>query len=197
VDALMGIKNKRAQVAVEFLFMFIIAAALIIYIFYFALSLSVLQYRQYLTFMVGRAVSSSSKDYETKRVRAVAVQSVYDMTESSKMDVSKDFVCSLDASDAGKGFRNVLQYWSGDVDKPRYDIFSTAGIACSVEMPYILPNIISGTGGKSLKLAIESMTGSEISNEHCRCLLDFKKTWEDCLSEQVGGQDLAIVDNDC
>jgi hypothetical protein len=188
--------NKKAQVAVEFLFMFIISASVIIYIFYFALSLSALQYRQYVAFMVGRAVTSSSKNYDTKRVRAVAVQSSYDMTPSSKMDVSQGFQCSVNSSDAGQGFRNILQYWSGTLDTERYDIFSTAGIACSVKMPYILPNIIAGTGGQTLELAIESMTGSEISNEHCRCLLDFKKDWKECLGESVGGN-LAIADNDC
>jgi len=192
----MNINNKKAQVAVEFLFMFIVSAVVIIYIFYFALSLSALQYRQYATFMVGRAITSSSPSYDNKRMRASAIRTSYDSTPSSKMEVTKNFLCSISNANAADGFRNVLKYWSGDLDNPRYDIFSTAGIACSVDMPYILPNIIAGTGGETLEVAIESMTGSEISDDHCRCLLDFKKKWKECLEENVGGG-LAIIDNGC
>jgi len=193
----MNINNKKAQVAVEFLFMFIVSAVVIIYIFYFALSLSALQYRQYATFMVGRAVTSSSPSYEKKSKKALEIQTSYDSTPSSKMEVSKNFLCSISNSAADIGFRNVLRYWSSEkINKPRYDIFSTAGIACSVDMPYILPNIIAGTSGDPFQVAIESMTGSEISEDHCKCLLDFKKKWEECLHENIGGG-LAIIDNGC
>ena len=191
------LNNKKAQVAVEFLFMFIISASVIIYIFYFALSLSVLQYRQYMTFMTGRAITSSSPSYSVKSTRAGAVSDMYNNTASSSMNVSTGFECSIDDQAANQGFRNVLQYWSGEGDKPRYDIFSTAGIACSVNLPYLLPNVIAGTGGQSLTVAIESMTGTEISDAHCKCLMNFKNNWSDCLQENDGGQGLAIIDNDC
>jgi len=55
-DEDMPTNNKKGQVAVEFLIMFILCASLLFYIFYFAVSLSALQYQQYVTFMIGRAI---------------------------------------------------------------------------------------------------------------------------------------------
>ena len=193
------IKCKKGQVAVEFLFMFIIASTLLIYIFYFALSLSALQYKQYITYMVGRAITSSSPTYADKSNRATLVLGMYNGTDSSKLAVAGAPVCSID--DSSTGFRYLMDYWPGDpiAGKPSYRISSTAGIACSVTLPNVLPGILLGKS-TSLAVAIESMTGTEMSDDHCKCLLDFTKTWEDCLPLPGGGGGLptyAIIDNGC
>ncbi|MEI6080218.1 MAG: hypothetical protein WCQ53_06265 [bacterium] len=186
------VKNKKGQVAVEFLIMFILAASLLFYIFYFAISLSALQYKQYVTFMVGRAITSSSKTYSLKGSRAGIIKSSFDITDSSKdMRAVSNPVCPLDDQGAvGSGFRGLLNYGFA----PNYNVFSNAGIACSVDLSQVLPNILMGKAGK-LTVAIESMTGSEMSDAHCRCLLDFNKTWNDCLTE--GGAGDALIDNGC
>jgi hypothetical protein len=190
-----NVKGKKGQVAVEFLFMFVIASTLLIYIFYFSLSLSALQYKQYITYMVGRTITSSSPTYAKKGGRATMLLAAYNTTDSSKLTVAGPPVCSI--GDSSTGFRNILQYWpSADIGL-RYDIFSTAGIACSVSLPDVLPGILLGKS-KSLAVAVESMTGTEMSDEHCKCLLNFGKTWKDCLGPGAGvSADDAIIDNGC
>jgi hypothetical protein len=80
-----------------------------------------------------------------------------------------------------------------------YNVFSNAGIACSVYANYILPAVVTRSGGNQLKVAIESMTGSEITEEHCDCAVDPSKTWKECL--QVVSQSNTIqsfyIDNGC
>ncbi len=192
----MRTKNKKGQVAIEFLMMFILCSSLLFYIFYFAVSLSALQYQQYVTFMIGRAITSSSPTYDEKAKRANAVMASFQMTDSSKLHVVTPPVCSI--NDSSTGFRNILQYWDDPNIGLSYSTFSTAGIACSVEMSQVLPGILMGSK-QSLKVAIESMTGSEMSDDHCQCLVnDYNKLWKDCLAPSGGaGTNPAIIDNGC
>ncbi|MCX6113135.1 MAG: hypothetical protein NTY22_07655 [Proteobacteria bacterium] len=186
--------NRRGQVAVEFLIMFILSASLLFYIFYFAISLSALQYQQYVTFMVGRAITSSSSTYADKSTRANAVLASFSGTDSSKLLVVSAPVCSI--NDSSTGFRNIMKYWGGNQTGLRYSTFSTAGIACNVQMSQVLPNILLGSKN-NLTVAIESMTGSEISDDHCKCLInDYNNTWEDCLTSG-GTANAVMIDNGC
>jgi len=191
----MHTKNKKGQVAIEFLFMFILCSSLLFYIFYFAVSLSALQYQQYVTFMIGRAITSSSPSYDEKAKRANAVMASFQTTDSSKLKVVSPPVCSI--NDPSHGFRNILQYWSDPQIGLDYSTFSTTGIACSVEMSQVLPGLLMGSQ-KSLKVAIESMTGSEMSDDHCKCLVnDYTRLWSDCLPPGGAGASTAVIDNGC
>ena len=146
--------------------------------------------------MVGRAITSSSPTYEMKKSRANAVLVSFQMTDSSKLHAVTPPVCSI--NDASTGFRNILKYWGGTATGLRYSTFSTAGIACSVEMSQVLPSMLLDNK-RNLKVAIESMTGSEMSDEHCKCLMnDYSKIWEDCLGSQGGtATNSAVIDNGC
>jgi Flp pilus assembly protein TadG len=178
----MSLKDKKGQVAVEFVFMFVICASLLIYVFYFAISLATLQNREYGAFMVGRSITSSSQNDTTKKANAAKTLAMYNGTTSSGYSIVSKLTCDLDQSN---GFRDILNYGAG----AGYDVVSTTGIACSVTMPFVLPL------GKPLNVAIEAMTGSEITNDHCSCALDFKRGWKNCFSS--GGLERSYIDNGC
>ncbi|MEI6092276.1 MAG: hypothetical protein WCQ47_01160 [bacterium] len=189
--------NIRGQVAVEFLIMFILSASLLFYIFYFAVSLSALQYKQYVTYMVARAITSSSPTYAEKGARASMIKSMFDVADGSKNLSATWGASQCSINDSSTGFRNIMKYYGG-AEGLDYSIFSTAGIACSVDMNQVLPGILSGSSGK-LSVAVESMTGSEISEAHCKCLLsEFNSTWLDCIND-TGNYNLngVAIDNGC
>ena len=184
--------NRKGQVAVEFLLMFIIVISVIIYAFYFAFSLASLHYKTYVTFMVGRSVLASSKNYQTTLNRAKAELASFESSDVAKTQrATTNFECSLDASP--QGFRGILNYGN----PVRFDVFTNAGIACSMDVDNILPSVLTGSSGNSLKIAIESMTGAELSEDHCKCLMDFSKKWGDCLNEVISGQAISPIDNGC
>lgn len=188
--------NKKGQVAIEFLIMFILSASLIFYIFSFAVSLSALQYKQYVTYMVGRAIASSSPTYAMKGIRADALKSMFDVADGSMISSVTWGAAQCSLSDSSTGFRNILKYWGNDMGLS-YSIFSTAGIACSVDLSQVLPDILYGGSGK-LSVAIDSVTGSEMSDAHCKCLLsDFKNTWQDCINDTGNYNSGAVIDNGC
>ncbi|MFH1223529.1 MAG: class III signal peptide-containing protein [Pseudomonadota bacterium] len=185
--------NKKGQVAVEFMFMFIIVISVIIYAFYFSFSLSSLHYRNYETFMIGRSVFASSLDYKTKKSRAESVMAGFQASaHNTTSSVTKDFQCTLDGE--GSGFRGILDYGSGKSD---FYIYTNAGIACSVSAGYLLPSVITRSSGGSMTLAMDAMTGSEISDKHCECLLsNTNNKWSDCLGEQTSNNK-PFIDNGC
>jgi Class III signal peptide len=190
-------QSKKGQVAVEFLLMFILVISVIIYAFYFAVSFAALNYRSYQTFMVGRAILSSSDSYATKLTRATTVNDMYEQSLDTaiKNNISKTFTCDFSGNNA-IGFRGIMDYGF----KPDFDVFSNAGIACSVYANYILPAVVTRSGGNQLKVALESMTGSEITDDHCLCALDPNNTWGGCLqsvSQSSSNQPLFYIDNGC
>ena len=186
-------KSKKGQVAVEFLLMFVLVISVIIYAFYFAISFSALHYRSYEVFMIGRAVLSSSRDDSTKLSRAKAVEAMYEQSLSQpiKNNVSKNLICGLSGNNAD-GFRGIMQYGY----EPKFNVSSNAGIACSVDEAYILPAVVTRSGGNQIKVAVESMTGSEITEVSCECGLDPTKTWGDCLKSGQPYTNL-FIDNGC
>lgn len=181
--------NEKGQVAVEFMLMFIVVISVIIYAFYFAFSLASIHYRSYETFMIGRAILSSSKNYSDRLTSANTVKQGYDASDATSYPTTRNYVCDL----GGTGFRGILDYgFPAD-----FDVFSNAGIACSFNADYVLPSILTGSSGNTSKLAIESMTGSEMSDGHCECLVgDPKQTWGGCLDEH-GGVANPLIDNGC
>ena len=60
-------KNNKGQVAVEFIMMFVVCVSVLIYIFYLSFSLASVQYKNYITFMIGRAVAASAPTYAEKK----------------------------------------------------------------------------------------------------------------------------------
>jgi len=190
-------KAKKGQVAVEFLLMFILVISIIVYAFYFAVSFAALHYRSYEAFMVGRAILSSSSSYSAKLTRAQAVKDMYDKSLSPAIvkNISKNFSCAFDGSNSN-GFRGIMDY-GYSVD---YNVFSNAGIACSVYADYILPSVVTRSGNNQLKVAVESMTGSEMTEDHCMCALNPDSTWGECLkivSQSSTTQILFFIDNGC
>jgi len=188
-----AIKNKKGQVAVEFIMMFVLCVSVIIYVFYFCFSLASLEYKTYVEFMVGRAITSSSPKYADKQVNANEILKQFDAPSShyGSSTVTEKLSCDLDPS---KGYRGIMAYGAtGNVD---YDVSSNAGVACGVKMPYVLPSILTRNSGSGFNVAIESMTGSEISDAHCKCALDFTKTWEQCLDENATSSEV-YIDNGC
>ncbi len=177
--------SKKGQVAVEFVMMFVLVISVIIYAFYFAVSFAALHYRSYEVFMIGRAILASSKSYGDKLSRANEVKAKYD--GASVITAVSAPVCDLNPSN---GFRGIMDYGfpSG------FNISSNAGIACSVYANYLLPGIITRSSGNQLMLALESMTGSEISDDHSQCAMDPKNKWMDCLaSSATGGSVLNVI----
>lgn len=168
--------SKKGQVAVEFVMMFVLVISVIIYAFYFAVSFTALHYRSYEVFMIGRAILSSAKTYNEKGTYAAGIQAQYD-SAAVITTVSKP-TCDMDLT-KGPGFRGIMDYGY----PANFSIFSNAGIACSVNANYLLPSLITRSNGNQLQVAIESMTGSEISNKHSECAMDPTKTWEDCITE--------------
>jgi len=184
--------NCKGQVAVEFLFMFIIVVSMIIYAFYFSFSLSSLHYRTYETFMIGRAILSSSPKYSDKANRAEQVKASFESSDAVKNSITSGYQCDLSLGRGG--FRGIMNYGYSDA---AFDVVTNAGIACSVTANFVLPYLLPGNNSNNLKLGIESMTGSEISDEHCNCLRNPKQTWRQCLDEHPGQTGLAPIDNGC
>lgn len=167
------LKNKSAQVAVEFILMFSIVSFIIFYIWKLCLTLSALQIREYTTFMVGRTITASASTYSEKKDNASAVMNVYNSSDSS--NIASSLVSSLDCDidPSGNGGRGL--YWNQN----KVDWFSVSdvGVVCGVKLSGVIP------GGGPLDVVSESMTWSEISDAHCRCALQFDKTWKDCLKQ--------------
>ena len=173
-------RSKKGQVAVEFVMMFVLVISIIIYAFYFAVSFAAIHYRSYEVFMIGRAILSSSANYNLKASRANEIKAGYDA--AAQITAVSAPVCELDPTN---GFRGIMNYGYST----GFNIFSDAGIACSVYANYLLPAMITKSGGNQLQVAIESMTGSEISDDHAKCAMDPKNRWMDCLK---GGQGLNV-----
>ena len=178
--------SKKGQVAVEFIMMFVLVISIIIYAFYFAISFAAIHYRSYEVFMVGRAILSSSKSYNDKSLQANKIKAEYDA--AAQITAVTAPVCEIDPAN---GFRGIMDYGY----PTGFNISSNAGIACSVYANYLLPAIITRSSGNKLQVAIESMTGSEISDDHVRCAMDPGKTWMDCLSAAGGSLIDYKVDN--
>ena len=187
------IKNKKGQVAVEFIMMFVLCVSVIIYVFYFCFSLASLEYKTYVEFMVGRAITSSSPKYADKKNRADQIITQFNTTSShyGSSTVTGPLSCDLNSTD---GFRGIMAY--GANGAVNYDVVSNAGVACELPMPYVLPSILTRKSGSAFSVAIESMTGSEISDDHCKCALDITKTWKQCLDETPGNSEV-YIDNGC
>lgn len=180
-------KEKKGQVTVEFILMFIISASFLIYITFFSFSLTNLQYKEYIAFMMGRVVSASAQSYSTKKQNALALKNLYESTSAASMTVTTPLECSLDTSN---GFRKILNYTT----TVAYDVVSNTGIACSVKINNILPSM------RPVSVAMEMMTGSQISDNHCNCSLKFSNAgyWKTCLSEgSSGSTDRGLIDNGC
>ena len=176
-------RSKKGQVAVEFVMMFVIVISIIIYTFYFAASFAAMHYRSYEVFMVGRTLLSSSKDYATRASNANAVKAGYDA--SATITAVTAPICEIDPT---QGFRGTMDYGF----PVKFNVSSNAGVACSVYANYLLPAIITRNGGNQLQIAIESMTGSEMSEDHVHCAMDPSKTWSDCFQ---GGFGVSFADN--
>ena len=191
------IRSKKGQVAVEFLMMFILVVSVIIYAFYFAVSFAALHYRSYEAFMVGRAILSSSSNYSTKLSRAKEVKDMYDssLDPAIAKNVSRKFDCDFTGNNS-LGFRGIMDYGI----PTDFSVFSNAGIACSVYADYILPAVVTRSGGNQLKVAVESMTGSEMTEDHCTCALNPDQTWKECLrivTQGTTNQTTYVIDNGC
>jgi len=176
--------------------MFVLVISVIIYAFYFAVSFAALNYRNYEVFMVGRAILSSSPTSNDKKTRATEVKDMYEqsLSDAIKKNVSRDLSCDFDGNNS-KDFRGIMDYgYPAD-----FYVFSNAGIACSVYADYVLPAVVTRSGGNQLKVAIDSMTGSEMTEAHCGCALDPEKTWEDCLQNVSQGSSFKkyFIDNGC
>lgn len=173
--------------------MFILVISVIIYAFYFAVSFAALHYRSYEVFMVGRSILSSSKSYSTKLTRAQDVLTMYDtsLEPAISKNISTNLKCDFSGNNSN-GFRGIMDYGFNT----KFNVASNAGIACSVYANYILPAVVTRSGGNQLSVAVESMTGSEITEEHCECGLSPDQTWGSCLEN---GQPYTnpVIDNGC
>ncbi|MBN1114005.1 MAG: hypothetical protein JXA66_01555 [Oligoflexia bacterium] len=190
--------QRKGQVAVEFMFMFILVGMLMAYIFKFAVTTAALEYREYAAFMVGRAITASAVSYTEKATKASMVNSLYN--DSAGMKVTKagsppnDLQCSENIGEGrDNAFKNAITYGTGS----DYASVSNTGIACSITLGEILP-----VSTEEFKVVIESMTGSEISDTHCNCEMDFNNDWAACVSNPLenppavnsGG---GLLDNGC
>lgn len=186
------VKDRKGQVAVEFIMMFVLCVSVIIYIFYFCYSLASLEYKTYVQYMVGRTITASSKKYDEKKGRADAIIAQFNVMPShyAATRVTSPLMCQ--DLDPTNGYRGILDYGTAGIN---YDVVSNVGVACSLSMPYVLPSIISGRGANALNVAIESMTGSEISDEHCKCALGLENNWKNCVDENISGS--YYIDNGC
>jgi len=178
-------KNKKGQVAVEFLIMFTLVVFFIIYLFFFAITLAGVQVREYITFMTGRAATASAVDYKTKEELNIDTTfSKYAGSRSAKIlfdtGTGAGFGTLYPSFRGGRHQRGVLQYAGGT---PELGVVANAGVATKFSVATLLP-----TSSGEFNAVIESMTGSEMSDAHSECLLaDFKNTWEDCLGENSPG----------
>jgi len=184
-------KSKKGQVAVEFIMMFVLCVSVIIYVFHFCYSLASLEYKSYVQYMVGRTITSASETYNDKVTEVNNLLEKFDTAGSHyyEADATGKLDCDLDAS---QGFRGILQYGNG----VRYPVVSNVGVACSVTASLILPSILTNKSTGSLTVTMESMTGSEISDEHCKCALGIDKTWSNCVNEASSGTEV-FIDNGC
>jgi uncharacterized protein (UPF0333 family) len=181
------LKEKKGQVTVEFILMFIISASFLIYITFFSFTLTNLQYKEYIAFMMGRVVSASAQSYSTKKDNALELKNLYESTSSASMTVTTPLECSLYTNN---GFRKILNY-GADI---AYDVVSITGIACSTKLNNILPSM------RPVSVAMEMMTGSQISDKHCECSLKFSNAgyWKTCLNEASSGNtEKGLIDNGC
>lgn len=95
--------------------------------------------------------------------------------------VASKISCDID----NNGNRGL--YWNkGDID---WFAISDVGVACSMTVKGIMPM------GEALDVVSESMTWSEISDEHCECALQFDQTWKKCINGSSSGT--KFIDNGC
>ncbi len=141
--------------------------------------------------MLARTITSASEKYSQKKLDADNLLTKFDTPDShyGATLITGRLDCELDPS---QGFRGILQYGTG----VSYGAFSNVGVACSVIAPRILPSLITGKSTGPLTVTMESMTGSEISDEHCKCALGLDKTWSNCVSEGNSGTEV-YIDNGC
>jgi hypothetical protein len=172
--------------------MFVLCISVIIYIFYFCYSLASLEYKSYVQYMLGRTITSASVKYSEKKQDADNLLTKFNTTDShyGATLITGRLDCNLDSS---QGFRGILQYGTGGVN---YNVVSNVGVACSVKAPMILPSLITSKSTGPLTVTMESMTGSEISDDHCKCALGLDKTWSNCVSEGNSGTEV-YIDNGC
>lgn len=176
-------KNKKGQVAVEFILTFSVFLILFILLYRFSLSLASTQLRQYITFMAGRSAASGTYSYSDKVNNINATIDQYTSSDGAiSSSLVSEFVCSNNGSNSYQ--RGNLLYNSGQVN---YDLGANAGVACKITTSPMIG---------SVDFVSEAMIGSDISIKHCKCLLDFKKTWQECLGEGAGNEK-SFSDNGC
>lgn len=177
------IRNKKGQVAVEFILTFSVVIVLFILLYRYSLSVVSLQYHQYITFMAARSAASGTQNYADKVTNIQSTITQYRNSEGVMSNaLVSGFVCSNDGGSPSQ--RGNLAYNTGKVD---YSLGANAGIACKISMTPLTSKV---------DFVSEAMLGSAISEDHCKCLLDFTKTWKDCLNEG-GGNKKSISDNGC
>jgi len=177
-------RNKKGQVAVEFIITFSIVIILFILLYRFSISLAQINLHQYITFMGGRAAASGTSSYSVKASNVESTISTYLNANGANLSsLVKNFKCINETGEAHQ--RGNLAYFRGEVN---YSIGSNAGIACSFSISPIINEV---------KLVSEAFIGSDISSAHCKCLLDYKNTWRDCLGEGSATEKSAISDNGC
>lgn len=179
-------RNIKGQVAVEFILTFSVVIVLFVLIYRFSISLASIQLKQYVTFMAARSAASGTATYTDKQNNIQATLDAYAGSIGSKaVALIKEFTCSSESSQSTKEHqRGVLFYKGGDVN---FDVGANAGLACMMSISPLITNI---------SLVSEAMLGSDISESHCRCLLDFNKTWLECLDENEGVA-VSYEDNGC
>lgn len=179
-------RNRRGQVAVEFILTFSVVIVLFVLIYRFSISLATVQLKQYITFMAGRAAASGTATYTDKQANIQATLDTYAGSTGSKaVGLVREFTCSSTTAEGSKEHqRGIISYNKGTVD---FDVGSNAGLACMINISPLISNV---------SLVSEAMLGSDISESHCRCLLDFKKSWLECLDENEGVAE-SYEDNGC
>jgi len=177
-------RNNKGQVAVEFIIVFSVVIVLFIFLYRFSISLSQISLRQYITYMGGRAAAASTSTYDDKASNVETTLGSYlNSSGATSSSLIKNFKCTNENGAAHQ--RGNLAYAAGQIN---FDIGSNAGIACSYSITPILNNV---------DLVSEAFIGSDISSNHCKCLLDFKNRWGDCISEYPPGEKASISDNGC
>jgi len=185
-------RSKKGQIAVEFILMFVLVVSIIIYAFYFAVSFASLHYRTYEVFMINRAILASSPTDTQKGTRAKEVLEMYEASPSvTQISATSGLVCDF-GSGIG-GYRGIMDYGF----PIKFNVSSNAGVACSVYANYVLPTLITGSGGNPFQVAIESLIGSEMTEDHCNCALDPTLTWSDCLGGSSTTHIQTFIDNGC
>jgi hypothetical protein len=178
------IAGRKAQVAVEFIIMFAIVGFVVFYIWRLSITVTALQLREYATFMVGRAVTASYSTNAVKIAAAKEVMADYNGADGIK-NISLGAASPIDCffgNNEQNGGRNLF---GSPVD---WDFVADAGVTCSIQLYGIVP-----VGGP-LGVVSESMTGSEITDAHCGCALDFGASWKGCIN---GSGKTGYTDNGC